>query len=238
MKPKISKRFFAMAMCLPLLGCGVSPSAVKTTTTLGSPSSAPTQNRVAAPVTQTADANDISKNPFVVWIKRSYPSEAARIIDDYLSQRTLGAFDPKVENERAKLRIQVIDTVGWELYKNMKAPNIPNGLVANKTSNAVWLKGTINQDGHSIYMEVPFMIKMDNAGLVWITQPQGSIVAHLTGFDPLGYMFGGNIPKKVHDEILKSLDKAGPDSSRKTPGLAYMPGGTFRVNPGEAFVKM
>jgi hypothetical protein len=193
---------------------------------------------VETPASQTTDSNDISKNPFVVWIKRSYPSEAARIIDDYLSQRTLGTFDPKVENERAKLRCQVIDTVGWELYKNMKAPALPNGLVANKKGTAVWLEGTVTQDGHSIYMEVPFMIKMDAAGLVWITQPQGSIKAHLTGFDPLGYMFGGNIPQKVHDEILKSLDKAGPDNARKTPGLAYLSGGTFRVNPGEAFVKM
>ncbi|MGE5708317.1 MAG: hypothetical protein ACM3YO_08290 [Bacteroidota bacterium] len=226
-----------LAACCPLfVACGAPPSAPETT----KPSAA--YSRVET--TGTAETNEAANsqnallnNPFVLWVKQTYPKEAARIINDYLSTRTMANSAPKVESERAKLRYQVLETVAWELYKNL-APSLPQGLTPNKRGTAIWVEGVTEQDGHQIAVSFPFLIKMDEWGLVWITVPKGSVKASIQGFDPLARLFGGNIPGRVYDEVKKSLEAEGPKNAAKTPGLAYLPGGIFRVNPGEAFVKM
>lgn len=228
------KLSLALMAGLMLVGCGGAPTAVKRPTV-----SAPQQYKASASPApaQAGAADDISKNPFVLWIKLNHPQEAAKIIDDYLSTRFMGngAPDPTVEAERDKLRRQVIDTVAGELLKNVKG-GLPAGLQAIRVGNRVRVLGTVVEQGQKINLAFDFDIRIDPFGIMWITQPADTVKATTSSL--LARLFGGDLKKKATEQIVATLDKEGPKNAAMTMGLSYLPGGTFRLDPGVAFVHM
>lgn len=215
---------------LLLLGCGSRPPAM---VTRSAPSDAPAYQRVEDP----AASNDLMKNPFVAWVKRMYPREAAGIINHYLSTYGMGQNDPQTELERAKLRKQVLETVQNELEKNLK-PNMPAGVTVSRVGQALRCSGVVDHEGHRIAVSFDFDIYLDRDGMVWIEQAESTVKGEIVGFDPLARLFGGNIRKKTREEIIKALNLEGPKNAARTPGLSYVRAGVFKVNPGVAFVMM
>jgi hypothetical protein len=179
---------------------------------------------------------DISKNPFVVWIKQTYPKTAATIINQYLSSEGPTNPDPTVEAQRVELRRGALDQVCRELVKNLKQ-GLPQGLVAKVAGQGhVRVSGYQTQFGFRIDLEFDFVVQMDKAGVIWIKVPQNLIKA--SAESAIVRMLGGDLNDKVHTELIKELDKQGPPNAKKTPGLIYSKGGTFRLDPGFAFVNM
>ncbi|HEY9854407.1 MAG TPA: hypothetical protein V6D05_01630 [Stenomitos sp.] len=218
-----------------LIGCGGAPTGVKTPV-----QSTPTQQYHASSAPSPAPAapsDDISKNPFVLWIKLNHPQEAAQIIDDYLSTRFMGngTPDPTIEAERDKLRRQAIDTVAGELLKNVQG-GLPQGLQANRVGNRVRVLGAVVQQGQTINLTFDFDVRIDPFGIMWITQPADTVKATTSSW--LAKLFGGDLKKKATEQIVATLDKEGPKNAAMTKGLSYLPGGTFRLDPGVAFVNM
>lgn len=242
---QVTSAALAALTCL-LIGCGGAPTTVggnNTRTTASqngkqTPTTAPTPAPSAAPSSGTSAGgqDDIAKNPFVVWIKRTYPGTAAQIIDKYLSTQIMGTYDPSVESQRQSLRTGVIDTVMVELLKALKPAVTPMGLAVGRSGNRVMATGVTKQQGQDINLTFAFEVYMDQAGIVWITMPADTVKA--TSGSLLVRLFGGNLNKKAIDEITTQLNKEGPKSAAMTPGLTYLPGGTFRLDPGIAFVNM
>lgn len=228
-------------LCAGLVGCGAAPTSPTPKKAVASA----VYNRVEQPVaganTGTPAApnssDDITKNPFVNWVKRTYPREAAGIINHYLSTYGMGTNDPNTELERAKLRGQVLETVSSELYKNLN-PNMPKGITTKREGTTITCNGVIDYQGHDIRVSFQFVVYLDRDGMVWIEQPDESVRGEIVGWDPLARLFGGDIRKKTRAEIVNSLNKEGPKNAAKTPGLTYVGAGTFKLNPGVAFVSM
>ncbi|MNK86034.1 hypothetical protein D3C87_1059350 [compost metagenome] len=220
-------------LALGLVGCGSSPTA---TASKAKAPATPVYNRVQEPAA-SGGSDDIMKNPFVNWVKRTYPREAAGIINHYLSTYGMGTNDPATEVERAKLRMQVLDTVVAELEKNLK-PNMPKGLTVQRIGKTLRCSGVVDHDGHNIGVSFDFAVYLDREGMAWIDQPDESVKGEVVGFDPLARLFGGDIRKKTREEIIRQLNIEGPKNAAKTPGLGYVGAGVFKLNPGVAFVAM
>lgn len=236
------------ALTCALIGCGGSPTSVgdngnaiaqgqNRSSATASVKPMPVSSNTSSNPTGTAgtSADDISKNPFIIWIKRNYPKTAAQIIDQYLSTQIMGTYDPSVEGQRQQLRTSVIDTVMGELTKALK-PNLPPGLSVARSGNRAVIAGVTQQQGQNINITCAFEVYMDQAGIVWITQPADTVKA--TSSSWLVKLFGGNLAKQAIDQIVTSLNKEGPKSAAMTPGLTYLKGGTFRLDPGIAFINM
>lgn len=228
---------FAIALAGSLIaGCGAPP-----TTASKSPQKTSTSKKYQPTVgTETPSAgadDDLTKNPFVVWVKRTYPQTAAQIIDDYLSQRTLPNADPNLEAERAKMRRQVIAMVTNEFAKNVQ-PNLPEGirLQAQPQSGQIVVSGTVKQFGQDISISFDFQVRMDSEGVVWVTQPGSTVKADSSSF--LITLLGGNLKKKASEQIISTLDKESPKSVAPFKGVMYGVGGIFRIDPGLAFMGM
>lgn len=217
---------------LSLVGCGSAPTAPQKRTTAAP---TPVYNRVQEPAASGSD--DIMKNPFVNWVKRTYPREAAGIINHYLSTYGMGTNDPATEVERAKLRMQVLDTVVTELEKNLK-PNMPKGITVQRIGKTLRCAGVVDHQGHNIGVSFDFAVYLDREGMAWIDVPEESVKGEVVGFDPLARLFGGDIRKKTREEIVRQLNIEGPKNAAKTPGLQYVGAGVFKLNPGIAFVAM
>lgn len=226
----------ALVAGMMLIGCGGAPTAVKKPTQASSTQQYKSTT-TSSPAPAAGASDDISKNPFVLWIKLNHPQAAAQIIDDYLSTRFMGngAPDPTVEAERDKLRRQAIDTVAGELLKNLKG-SLPQGLQASQVGNRVRVLGTVVEQGQNINLTFDFDVRIDPFGIMWITQPADTVKATTSSL--LAKLFGGDLKKKARDQIVSMLDKEGPKNAALTKGLSYIPGGTFRLDPGVAFVNM
>lgn len=225
-------------LTLGLAGCGASPTAPM-------PQMAPRQFQAqsAQPAPSLGDtgggdsggANNLNNNPILLWIKQSYPDTAAQIIDAYLSPRVMGAYNPQVEAERTQLRNQAIDTVARSFLGGL-VPNLPQGLNATVIGQRVAVSGMTEQFDQEISVTFAFQVTIDPKGCVWITLDRNSI----SGSSPslLVDVLGGDLKQKVTDAVVQGLDVNGPPNAAKYPGLTYTPGGTFRVDPGLAFMKM
>lgn len=216
---------------LGLVGCGSAPTA---TQAKAKAPVTPVYNRVQEPA---GASDDMMKNPFVSWVKRTYPREAAGIINHYLSTYGMGTNDPQTEIERAKLRTQVLETVATELEKNLKA-SMPKGVTVLRMGKTLRCSGIVDYQGHDIAVSFDFAVYLDREGMVWIDQPEESVRGEISGFDPLARLFGGDIRKKTREEIIRQLNIEGPKNAAKTPGLSYVGAGVFKLNTGVAFVSM
>lgn len=191
----------------------------------------------AVPAAQSrADEQDIGKNPFVVWIKRTHPGAAANIINQYLSSEGSPKADPAGERQRAEFRRQVVDMVTLELLKNLKK-GLPEGLAGKAAGpGRIRVTGYQQQFGFDIKLNFDFMVRIDQAGIVWIEVPAKRVKAYAES--SIVSTFSGDLNDAAHQEIVKNMDLEGPPNARKTPGLTYLKGGVFRLDPGLAFVNM
>lgn len=188
------------------------------------------------PAAQSRPEDDIGKNPFVIWIKQNHPKAAATIINQYLSTEGGPAPTPAGERERAQFRQQVVDMVSTELMKNL-AKGLPQGLQAKPMGpGRIRVSGYQQQFGFDIKLQFEFVISIDKDGIVWIKAPPDRVDAYAES--SIVSTFSGDLDAAAHDEIVKNLDKEGPPNARKTPGLTYIKGGSFRLDPGYAFVNM
>ncbi len=223
----------SLAAFVALVGCGTqSATAPKTT------AAKYTVTQPARPATATPGApaganpsDDIAKNPFVVWVKKTYPGQAATIITNYMKQ------DGKVDPDRELLRRQAVDQAATELNKQVGI-SLPKGLVAKKVSNTVQVSGITEFQGQKIAVRFEFRVTMIPSGFLMIDVPPTSVYAGSANDSLLVELFGGDIRAKANAEIVKALDKEGPPNVARTPGLSYQKGGVFLVNPGVAFVNM
>lgn len=177
------------------------------------------------------DPNDISKNPFVVWVKTAYPVEASTIITRYLSK------DGKPDPDRELLRGQAVTQVTTELTKQVSI-SLPKGLQAKKTGPNVVVTGVTDYQGYKITIRFEFRVRLLDSGLVKIDVPISAVFASSANDSLLVELFGGDLRAKAFAEILKNLDREGPLNASRTPGLNYYKGGVFMINPGLAFVTM
>jgi hypothetical protein len=228
---RLKASLIASLAILALAGCGASP------TQQARPAGASSMGvRTMKTAPANPDEQDISKNPFVIWIKQNHPKAAATIINQYLSSEGPPNANPGAEGDRVLLRRQAIDTVAKELLKNMKQ-GLPQGLVAKVAEPGhVRVSGYQRQFGFKINLQFDFIVQMDTAGMIWIKVPKDLVKA--TADSAILRLVGGDLNSKAYDEIIKEVDKQGPPNVRKTPGLKYTKGGTFRVDPGFAFVNM
>ncbi|MBO9540140.1 hypothetical protein J7643_06055 [bacterium] len=234
-----TRHLFALLVAGSLLaGCGAPPTSSAKRPTAASTakqyqSTVPPANASAS----TGAEDDLAKNPFVLWVKRTYPQTAAQIIDEYLSQRTMANADPNLEAERAKMRRQVIAMVTSEFAKNV-TPNLPEGLrlQAQPQTGQIVVSGTVQQMGQDIAISFEFQVRMDGEGIVWVTQPASTVKANSSSF--LVKLLGGNLPKKASEQIISTLDKESPKSVASFKGVMYGVGGIFRIDPGLAFMGM
>ena len=90
--------------------------------------------------------------------------------------------------------------------------------------------------GFTINLQFDFTVTMDRAGMIWIKVPKDLIKA--TADSAIVRLLGGDLNQKTHAELVKELDKQGPPNARKTPGLTYTRGGTFKGDPGFACVNL
>ena len=178
-----------------------------------------------------ADPNDIAKNPFVVWVKKTYPSEASNIITKYLAQ------DGKVDKDRDTLRKQALDQTATELNKQVSL-SLPPGLTAKKVGNNVSVSGATDYQGQKIAVRFEFRVSLLGNGFLKIDGPRTSVWAGSANDSILVEWFGGDVASKAYAEIVKNLDKEGPANQARTPGMTYQKGGVFLINPGVAFVNM
>lgn len=238
---RLKASLIASLAILALVGCGKSPAApARPASSLTSKSVRPLK---AAPGPQAnavpqgnPEEQDISKNPFVSWIKQNHPTAAATIINQYLSSNGPPNADPATEGQRVLLRKQALDTVATELVKNLKL-GLPEGLYAKVAEPGhVRVAGFQKQFGFNIDIQFDFLIQMDMAGMIWIKVPTDLVKAKADS--ALVRLFGGDLNDKAHSEILKELNKQGPPNAKKTPGLTYKKGGIFLLDPGFAFVNM
>lgn len=177
------------------------------------------------------DNGDIAKNPFVVWVKKSYPREAAQIITRYLAD------DGSLDKDRQIFREQAVGQVAAEVLKNC-AKGLPQGLSARRQGPAVVCTGVVEQQGHRIAVRFEFVVYTRSDGMIVIDQPVSSIGAEVQGFDLLVRLFGGDLRAKVREEIMKQLLVEGPKAVAAQPGLAWYPEGYFVLDPGFAFVNL
>jgi hypothetical protein len=231
----MSKFWFALIVSAAglLAGCGNSPPAAAR-----KPASAyqiaPATQQVPKPPAAGApagDPNDIAKNPFVVWVKKAYPGQAASIITNYMKQ------DGKVDPDRDALRKQALDQAATELNKQVGI-SLPPGLKAEKAANAVAVSGVTDYQGQKIAVRFEFHVTMLPNGFMKIDVPRKTVYAGSANDSLLVELFGGDIPGKAYAEIIKNLDKEGPPNAKRTPGLTYQKGGVFLIDPGLAFVNM
>ena len=233
---RLKASLIASLALLTLAGCGSSP------TPLARPAYSAAGKAVRAIKTTPGmpqanpDEQDISKNPFVIWIKQNHPKAAASIINQYLASNGMPDTDPNAEGNRVLLRRQAIDTVAKELLKNLRQ-GLPQGLVAKLAEPGhVRVAGYQRQFGFKIDLQFDFTVTMDKAGMIWLKVPVSLVKA--SADSAIVRLIGGDLNQKAYDEIVKELDKQGPPNARKTPGLTYTRGGIFRVDPGFAFVNM
>lgn len=216
-----------------LAGCGgPSPNAIRQPSrqqytvvpTTGTPGVKPGQ-------AAAGDPNDIAKNPFVVWVKKTYPSEASNIITKYLAQ------DGKVDKDRDVLRKQALDQTATELHKQVSL-SLPPGLTAKKVGTNVAVTGATDYQGQKIAVRFEFRVSLLPNGFLKIDVPRTSVWAGSANDSVLVEWFGGDVASKAYAEIVKNLDKEGPPNQARTPGMTYQKGGVFLINPGVAFVNM
>lgn len=220
---------------LTLTACGGAPTTTGRSMYGVAARQLPTSRALPA-ARSTPDEQDIGKNPFVVWIKQNHPQAAAKIINQYLSSEGPPNPDPKAMRERALFRQQVVDTVAKELLKNL-AQGLPEGLMAKAAGpGRIRVSGYQQQFGFDIKLNFDFLVHVDKAGLVRITVPPSRVKAYAES--SIVSTFGGDLDAAAHDEIVKNMDVEGPRNARKTPGLTYLKGGTFLLDPGFAFVNM
>ncbi|MEB3236962.1 MAG: hypothetical protein VKO64_04990 [Candidatus Sericytochromatia bacterium] len=226
---------FAWALVLLATACGQAPATqpVLRTNPAAAPAPAGRLPVTAQPPAPAAagDAGDISKNPFVVWVKKAYPREAAQIITRYLAD------DGKGDRDRQTFRDQAVTQVAAEVLKNC-AKGLPTGLTAKREGPAVICSGVVEQQGHRIAVRFEFVVYARSDGTIVIDQPASSIGAQVQGFDLLARLFGGDLRGKVREEIMKQLRVEGPRAAAAQPGLRWFPEGYFVLDPGFAFVNM
>lgn len=231
---RLKASLIASLAIVTLAGCGTSPSQPARSAFGATAKIVRPMTSAMAPGNQ--DEQDISKNPFVIWIKQNHPKAAASIINQYLSSDGSPNATPGGEGDRVLLRRQALDTVAKELVKNLKL-GLPQGLVAKVAEPGhVRVSGYQKQLGFTINLQFDFTVTMDRAGMIWIKVPKELIKA--TAESAIVRLLGGDLNQKTHAELVKELDKQGPPNARKTPGLTYTRGGTFKVDPGYAFVNM
>jgi hypothetical protein len=229
---RLITNFIASLSILAIAGCGASPTQLPRTVSNMSMGARATKPAPAAPAGQ--DDQDIGKNPFIIWIKQTHPQEAAAIIDQYMSSQQTTTASPAGEGDRQLLRSQAIGQVCNELLKNVKM-GLPQGLLAKVAEPGhVRIYGYQKQFGFTINLQFDFVVTMDKAGMIWIKTPKELVKA--SADSAVLRMLAGNLNDKVYDELIKQVDQQGPPNVRKTPGLSYTKGGTFRVDPGFAFV--
>ncbi|MBM3267503.1 MAG: hypothetical protein FJZ01_07635 [Candidatus Sericytochromatia bacterium] len=218
-----------------LVGCGSQAASAPKATNARYQVTQPPRPAPAAPAAPGAPAagnpDDIAKNPFVVWVKRTYPGQAATIITNYMKQ------DGKADPDRDLLRKQAVDQCAAELFKQVSI-SLPKGLVAKKVANTVQVSGTTEFQGQKIAVRFEFRVSLLGSGLLMIDVPPTSVYAGSANDSWLVELFGGDIRAKAHAEIVKALDKEGPPNEARTPGLKYQKGGVFLIDPGVAFVNM
>ena len=220
---------------LTLTACGQTPTTA-TRSRLGMAARNLQAPRAVPAAQSSAAEQDIGKNPFVVWIKQNHPGAAAKIINQYLSVGGAPNPNPEAERERSKFRQQVIDMVTSELMKNL-VKGLPEGLAAKAAApGRIRVSGYQQQFGFDIKLNFDFIVRIDKAGLVWITVPAERVNAYAES--SIVSTFSGDLDAAAHDEVVKNLDIEGPPNARKTPGLTYLKGGTFLLDPGFAFVNM
>lgn len=226
---RLITNFIASLSILAIAGCGASPTQLPRTV---SNMSMGVRAAKPAPAAQAGQGDqDIGKNPFVIWIKQTHPQEAAAIIDQYMSTSNAS---PAGEGDRELLRTQAIGQVCNELLKNVKM-GLPQGLLAKVAEPGhVRIYGYQKQFGFTINLQFDFVVTMDQAGMIWIKTPKELVKA--SADSAIIRLLGGNLSDKVYNEVIKQVDEQGPPNVRKTPGLSYTKGGTFRVDPGFAFV--
>lgn len=225
----------ALAAFAPsLAGCGKStPNAIrqpaKQTYTVVPTSGAPAPGQAGQPA--AGDPNDIAKNPFVVWVKKTYPAEASNIITKYLAQ------DGKADKDRDTLRKQALDQTATELHKQVSI-SLPPGLTAKKAGTNVAVTGATDYQGQKIAVRFEFRVSLLPNGFLKIDVPRTSVWAGSANDSILVEWFGGDVASKAYAEIVKNLDKEGPPNQARTPGMTYQKGGVFLIDPGVAFVNM
>ncbi len=232
MRGSVVRLLLLAPLVFGVVGCGSVPTTSTPRTKAKAPITA-VHNRVAEPEA----SEDIMKNPFVNWVKNTYPREAAGIINHYLSTYGMDRNNPTTEIERSKLRTQLLDMVSAELLKNL-VPAMPKGIAVRRQGRTLKCQGVVDYQGHAIAVSFEFAVYLDREGMVWIDQPAESVKGEISGFDPLARLFGGDIRKKTREEIVRSLNQQGPKNAAKTPGLSYVGAGAFKLNPGVAFVSM
>lgn len=223
----------AAAVAVILAGCGgPSPNAIRQPARQPYTVIPPSGTPAASPAQSAAgDPNDIAKNPFVVWVKKTYPTEAASIITKYLAQ------DGKVDKDRDQLRKQALDQTATELQKQVSL-SLPPGLTARKVGTNVAVTGTTDYQGQKIAVRFEFRVSLLPSGFLKIDVPRTSVWAGSANDSILVEWFGGDVASKAYAEILKNLDKEGPKNQARTPGMTYHKGGVFLIDPGVAFVNM
>jgi hypothetical protein len=231
---RLKASLIASMALLMLAGCGASP------TPLARPMPGMAKSLRATTTSSVPQGNpeeqDIGKNPFVIWIKQNYPKTAASIINQYLSSGGAPNADPGAEGQRVLLRRQALETVANELVKNLRQ-GLPQGLTAKVAEPGhVRVSGYQRQFGFKIDLQFDFLITMDKAGMIAIKVPAALVKA--SADSAIVRVFGGDLNQKAYTEIIKEMDKQGPPNARKTPGLTYTKGGSFRLDPGFAFVNM
>lgn len=232
---RLKASIIAALAIVTLAGCGASPTPMARPVA-GATSKGARAVQPSSAMPQGTAEDDIGKNPFVVWIKQNYPKTAASIINQYLSSSTAPTSDPGSEGQRVLLRRQAIDAVTTELLKNLKE-GLPQGLVAKAAEPGhVRVSGYQRQLGFKINLQFDFTITMDQSGMIWIRTPRELVKADADS--AIVRLFGGDLNAKAYDELVKEINKQGPPNARKTPGLTYIKGGTFKVDPGVAFVNM
>jgi hypothetical protein len=229
MKPSpLAAAFLALGL---VVGCGKAPTVPRTT-----PSTSFQSKSVAAtPPPSGGDPNDLTKNPMVVWIKQAHPDTAAQIIDDYLSLKPVAANDPMVSGNRDQLRQQAVGMVVQQFTQNLR-PNLPKGIIANPDGTIIHVTGVTVQQGFNISVGFDFDVQIDATGMIWIWQPTNSV--HASSGNMLVKLFGGDLDSQARKQITKALDDAAPKAVANYKGVGYIRGGTFKIDPGLAFVNM
>lgn len=224
---------------LAIAGCGSEPNGAPrrvpgpTFLSDGGPKRSPQHSNIPQ---ANPNEQDITKNPFVIWIKQTHPKTAAAIINQYLSNEPMASGDPAAEGQRILLRRQVLDTVTMELIKNL-GKGLPKGLTCKLAEPGhVRVSGYQKYFGFKIDLQFDFTIQMDSAGMVWIRTPYDLVKADAES--TIVKVLGGNLNDKAFRELIKNLDKEGPKNAKMTPGMTYTKGGAIKIDPGFAFINM
>ncbi|MBM3266445.1 MAG: hypothetical protein FJZ01_02250 [Candidatus Sericytochromatia bacterium] len=230
-RPMATSGLLTLAALGPMVGCGSYAAPAPEAPGARYQVVQATRPATAATSGAAAPADDLAKNPFVVWVKKTYPGQAAAIITSYMKQ------DGKVDPDRDLLRKQAVDQCASELARQVGI-SLPRGLTARKVANSAQVSGVTEFQGQEIAIRFEFLVSLLPSGFLQIDVPPTSVYAGSANDSFLVELFGGDLRAKAQAEIAKALDVEGPKNARQTPGLTYKKGGVFLIDPGAAFVNM